>query len=234
VTFAIPEGAPPTSSGNEDNRVTWMLRATAALPESDFRCVFEVPVRQTGDADLLQPPVQLVQAQGAQAPDPMPALREDPSRGIVFDFQNSWNRATELVTVGYFLFWFQLIWLATSHQLGWETWGMFGAGMCFLGWAMNPWMSSTEVAIVGQEGTFKVTNRRFWMKRNTVVRLSELEDAVVKPSSLRTGLMDGLDFYHIELRRPNGKALTGGRHLRDRWQAGMIAHAFKTLIDRSR
>jgi hypothetical protein len=230
VAFAIPEGA-PASSGSADNRIIWTLRATAALPESDFRCLFEVPVRHTGDADLLQPPLQLVNAPGAAVPDPLPAFREEPG-GIGLRFKTPWNRATELVTVAFFVFWFQLIWLATSHQIGWETWGMFGAGLWFLGWAMLPWMSTTRLT-AGDEGSLKVVNRSFVMKKITVVAFDEIEEVVVKLSNLRTGLMEGLDFYHLELRRAKGKPLIAARHLRDRWQAGLVAQAVKKLMGRA-
>jgi hypothetical protein len=229
VTFAIPPEAPPTSTNDADNRVTWTLRVTAALQESDFRCVFEVPVRHTDEPDMLQLPAHLVHARGSEVPNPMPISREDPHHGVVFGFKTTWNRATELVTVAYFLFWFQFVWLATSHQIGWETWGMFGAGVWFLGWAMVPWTSSTEVTLMA-EGAIKVINRRFGMKRNTIVLSSDLDDIIVKPSSLRTGLTEGLDFYHLELRQSNGKTVTAGRHLRDRWQARLVAHTIKELI----
>jgi hypothetical protein len=43
-------------------------------------------------------------------------------------------------------------------------------------------------------------------------------------------LTEGLDFYHLELRQTNGKTVTAGRHLRDRWQARMVAHTIKELI----
>jgi hypothetical protein len=230
VTFAIPAGAPATSTLDQDNRVTWTLRATAALPETDFSCVFEVPVRHGGDAELMQPPVHLIHAPGTQIPDPMPGSRQDSNGGTIFHFQTAWNRATELVTVAYFLFWFQLVWLATSHQIGWETWAMFGAGLWFLGWAMIPWTSSTAVTVMPGEGTIKVINRRLLMKNNTVVLFNDLQDIVVKPSSLRTGLMEGLDFYHLELQQANGKSVTAGRHLRDPWQARMVAHTMKEFI----
>jgi hypothetical protein len=230
VTFTIPAGAPATSTLDEDNRVTWTLRATAALPETDFSCVFEVPVRRGGDTEPLQPPTHLIHAQGAQIPDPMPASRQDANGGTVFAFKTAWNRATELVTVGYFLFWFQLVWLATSHQIGWETWGIFGAGLWFLGWAMVPWTSSTTVTVMPSERTIKVINRRLLTKKNTIVLFSDLRDFVVKPSNLRTGLMEGLEVYHLELRQANGKSVTAGRHLRDPWQARMIAHTMKEYI----
>ena len=229
VMFEIPAGAPATSTLDADNRVTWTLRATAALPETDFSCVFEVPIQRGGGAEL-PPPAHLVHAQGGQIPDPMPASRQDANGGTVFRFKTAWNRATELVTVAYFLFWFQLVWLATSHLIGWETWGMFGAGMWFLGWAMVPWTSSTAVTVTPSEGTVKVINRRLFMKNNTVVLIGDLRDIVVKPSSLRTGLMEGLDFYHLELHQADGKSVTAGRHLRDRWQARMIAHTMKEFI----
>jgi hypothetical protein len=230
VAFEIPEGAPATSTLDGDNRVTWTLRATAALPETDFSCVFEVPIRRGGDAELMQPPLHLVHAQGAQIPDPMPASRQNNTGGTVFAFKTTWNRATELVTVAYFLFWSQLVWLATSHQIGWETWGIFGVGLWFLGWAMVPWTSSTALTVTPSEGTIKIINRRFFMKTNTVVLFSDLREIGVKPSSLRTGLMEGLDFYHLELQQANGKSVTAGRHLRDRWQARMIAHTMREFI----
>jgi hypothetical protein len=230
VAFEIPAGAPATSTFDDDNRVTWTLRATAALPETDFSCLFEVPVRHGGEAELLQPPVHLIHAQGAQIPDPAPASRQDANGGTVFAFRTTWNRATELVTVAYFLFWFQLVWLATSHQIAWETWGMFGAGLWFLGWAMVPWTSRTAVTVTPSERTIKVINRRFWMKRNTVILFNDLRDIVVKPSSLRTGLTEALDFYHFELQQANGKSITAGRHLRDPFQARMMAHTMKEFI----
>jgi hypothetical protein len=62
------------------------------------------------------------------------------------------------------------------------------------------------------------------------VLFSDLREIGVKPSSLRTGLMEGLDFYHLELQQANGKSVTAGRHLRDRWQARMIAHTMREFI----
>jgi hypothetical protein len=53
---------------------------------------------------------------------------------------------------------------------------------------------------------------------------------VVKPSSLRTGLTEALDFYHFELQQANGKSITAGRHLRDPFQARMMAHTMKEFI----
>ncbi len=230
VTFAIPDGAPPTSIADEDNRVTWTLRATAALPETDFSCLFEVPVRRSADAQMLQPPIHLVHAQGAQLPNVAPVSRQNAHGGTVFSFRTAWNRATELATVAYFLFWFQLVWLATSHRIGWETWGIFGVGLWFLGWAMRPWITSTTVTVTPSEGTIKVINRRLLMKTNKVVLIDDLRDVVVKPSSLRTGLMEALDFYHLELQQANGKAVVAGRHLRDPWQAKVIAQTMKEFI----
>jgi hypothetical protein len=95
---------------------------------------------------------------------------------------------------------------------------------------MVPWTSSTVVTVTPGEGTIKVINRRLFTKKNTVVLFSDLRDIVVKPSSLRTGLMEGLDFYHLELQQANGKSVTAGRHLRDPWQARMIAHTMKEFI----
>ena len=230
VTFAIPEGAPATSIADEDNRVSWTLRATAALPENDFSCVFEVPVRRSADAAMLQPPIHLVHAQGAQIPDAVPGSRQDARGGTVFSFRTAWNRATELVTVAYFLFWFQLLWLATSHAIGWETWGMFGVGLWFLGWAMVPWTSTTVVTVMPSEGTIKLINRHFGIETNKVVLIADLRDIVVKPSSLRTGLIEGLDFYHLELQQARGRAVTAGRHLRDPWHARLVAHTMKEFI----
>lgn len=230
VIFEIP-GEAPASTGDADNRVVWTLRATAALPETDFRCLFEVPVRPGNAENPMQPPLQLLNAPGAQAPDPLPPLREG-SEGIGFHFKAPWNRAIELATVGYFVFWFQLIWLATSHAIGWETWGMFGVGLWILAWAMAPWTSSTELTVLDREGGVKIVNRRFVLKKSVIVPSGAFEGVAVKLSSLRTGLMEGLDFYHVELRRSKGKPLVAARHLRDRWQAGMVARAIKKLMDK--
>jgi hypothetical protein len=71
------------------------------------------------------------------------------------------------------------------------------------------------------------------MKKITVVAFDEIEEVVVKLSNLRTGLMEGLDFYHLELRRAKGKPLIAARHLRDRWQAGLVAQAVKKLMGRA-
>jgi hypothetical protein len=228
VTFQIPSDAPASSTTDEDNRIIWTLRATGALPESDFSCVFEVPILETDDPALLQAPVHLVHAQGSQAPDPTPVSVRGSDNGTVFGFKVPWNRATELVMVAYFLFWFQLVWLATSHDIGWETWVMFGAGAWFLGWAMAPWMSSTELSL--SDRLVKIVNRRLLTKRTTMVLSTDVENIVVKPSHLRIGLMEGLDFYHLEMLRANGKAVTAGRHLRDRWQAQTLAHTMREFI----
>jgi hypothetical protein len=228
VAFEIPPDALASSNQNKDNRIIWTLRATGALPESDLSCVFVVPILHTEDPSLLQPPAHLVHAQGSQAPEPTPVSAMGPDKGTVFRSKTAWNRATELVMVAYFLFWFQLVWLATSHEIGWETWAMFGAGLWFLGWAVAPWMSSTELSVA--DGLVKIINRRLLAKRTTVVLSPDVENVVVKPSRLRTGLMEGLDFYHIEMRQANGKTVTAGRHLRDRWQAQTLAHTMREFI----
>jgi hypothetical protein len=228
VAFSIPTDVPPTSTLAADNRIIWTLRATAAMPETDFSCVFEVPIQQTDDPQLLQAPVHLTQTQGTQSPEPV-ALSWHNSQGeTVFGFRTNWNRATELVTVTYFLFWFQLMWLATSHEIGWETWAMFGAGVLFLGSAMLPWTLRTEVTV--RDGLIRVLNRRLVSKKKTFIPLSDVKDIVVKPSRLRTGLTEGLDFYDLELHQVNGKAVKAGRHLRDRWQAKTVAYTMKEFL----
>jgi hypothetical protein len=225
--FAIPADAPPTSSSGEE-RIIWTLRAAAALPETDFSCVFEIPIQRSDDPDLLMAPVYLLHSAGTQEPDLVESSSIQPLSGPGLRFKATWNRATELVTVAYFLFWFQLVWLATSHPIGWETRVIFGAGLWFLAWTLGPWASSTEIGI--SQGLFQITNRSAFAKRTALVPPGEVADIRVRPSSLRTGLLDGLDFYHLELQSAQGNRIIAGRHLRDRLQAEAIARAIRRLI----
>ncbi len=227
VAFQIPASAPPTSA-KEDERVAWTLRAKAALPETDFSCSFVVPVEKDGQATSGASLAHVTYAPGAQPPAPPAVAVRHGDGSTLFRFAPLWNRATELITAAYFLFWFQLVWLATSDRASWETWAMFGAGLWFLGLVIAPWLSSTEVQF--HRGLVKVTNRTLGFKRKRVIVLRQVRDIKTRTGRLRTGLTDALEYYYLQLEEDSGRVLTVGRHLRDRGSAESVAEEMRQVL----
>ena len=231
VRFDLPDAALATA-GAEGARIAWTLRASAQLSESDFGCAFEVPIMDAAQSALgMQESWSDEALPGAEEPEIRIYGRRE-GGAMVFEFRGQWNRASEVITAGYFLFWFQLMWLATSRGLDWTVWTMFGVGLAFLGTLLAPWFSSIETRITGQ--SVHVIRTSPWGRRSHTVALDDIATVEAAGDGLRTGLLDATDYYRVNLITQSGRKVKVGGHLRERRAAEIAASQIQTAISRAK
>ncbi len=228
VRFELPESA-LASAGADGARIAWTLRASAQLPESDYASAFEVPVV---DQSRRRSPDELIAEAmpGAEEPEVSIYGRRE-GEAMVFRFRGNWNRASEIITAAYFLFWFQLMWLATGRGLDWAVWTMFAVGLFFLGTLLAPWFSSVVTRVTGEE--VHVTRTSPWGRRAETVRSSDIVDVSVATDGLRTGLLDATDYYAVNLITESGRKVKVAGHLRERRAAEVAASQIHTALERA-
>jgi hypothetical protein len=230
VRFELPEAALATA-GAEGARIAWTLRASAQLPESDFACSFEVPILDQAQASLgVQESWSEDAVVGAQEPE-IEIFGRREGEAMAFRFKGNWNRASEIITASYFLFWFQLMWLATGRGLDWGVWTMFGVGLFFLWTLLAPWFSSIETRVSPTE--IRVIRSSPWGRRSDSVEPAEVTDVEVAPDGLRTGLLDATDYYAVHLVVNGGRKVKVAGHLRERRAAEIAASQIHTAIERA-
>ena len=152
-------------------------------------------------------------------------------QATVFRFSGNWNRASEIITASYFLFWFQLMWLATGSGLDWAVWMMFGAGLFFLATLLAPWFSSIETKI--DRVDVQVTRTTPWGRRVESIDIRTISDVDVAPDGLRTGLLDATDYYRVNLITEGGRKIKAAGHLRERRAAEAAASQIHTALERA-
>lgn len=226
VIFDLPDGAPGSSNRN-GVRVTWMLRASAHLADSDYSCVFETPVAEEGQERWNPLAPEIEHAAGALPPAPKPYFHASDGHAV-FDFQSRWTAASELIATAFLLFWFQLMWLAAA-ETGWETWLMFAAGLGFLGVLLAPWLRSYRVEISGGQITVE-TRILFWKSRKTFAP-GEIESVEAVPGGQRTGLAEPTAYSAIRLRTRSGAAVTAGAHFRECASAEAAAEQLRQAVE---
>jgi hypothetical protein len=230
IRFELPEAALATA-GAEGARIAWQLRASAQLPESDYACAFEVPILDRAQAALgVQQSWSQEAMSGAEEPEIAIYGRRE-GEAMVFRFKGNWNRASEIITASYFLFWFQLMWLATGRALDWAVWTMFGAGLFFLWTLLAPWFSSIETWVSGTK-VLAIYNSP-WGRRSVTVDPRDVTDVEVGPDGLRTGLLDATDYYSVNLVMETGRKVKVARHLRERRAAEVAASQIHTALQRA-
>ena len=230
VRFELPAAALATA-GAEGARITWTLRASAQLSEADYGCSFEVPIadgpqwasgaRQTWPEEAVP---------GAEEPEVSIYGRRE-GEAMAFRFKGQWNRASEVITAAYFVFWFQLMWLATGRTLDWTVWAMFGVGLFFLGTLLAPWFSSTETRVTPR--SVRVVRSWPWGRRSRSIATEDVSDVEVVPEGLRTGLLDATDYYRVNLITRDGRKVKAAGHLRERRAAEVAAAQIQTAISRA-
>jgi hypothetical protein len=231
VRFDLPEAALATA-GAEGARIAWTLRASAQLAESDYGCAFEVPIMDAAQSALgVQESWSEEVMQGAEEPEIRIYGRRE-GAAMVFTFRGQWNRASEIITAGYFLFWFQLMWLATNRGLDWTVWTMFGAGLFFLATLLAPWLSSIETHVTGQG--VRVIRTSPWGRRSETVAMDDIVSVEAAPDGLRTGLVDATDYHRVNLIKRDGRKVKVAGHLRERRAAEIAALQIQTAINRAR
>ena len=211
--FALPETALASVSA-EGARIAWQLRATAQMPETNFGCSFEIPVadsRPSSDEPWSG-------AAGEEPGDVVPESREGLTS--IFRFAAHWNAATELLTAVYFLFWLQLMWLTSAGGVDWTVWLMFGVGLWFLYLLISPWIWEVETRI--GDDLVEVRRRFLFWKRTARYAVADIKGVEASGDGVRTGLIDGADFYRVRL-LSWGKKRTIGMHIRERRTAERIA-----------
>ena len=150
---------------------------------------------------------------------------------MVFRFKGNWNRASEVITASYFLFWFQLMWLATGQGLDWTVWTMFAAGLFFLWTLLAPWFSSIETRVNSTH--VQVIRSSPWGRRSESVDAAEVADVEVVPDGLRTGLLDATDYYAANLVTRGGRKVKVAGHMRERRAAEVGAAQIQTALERA-
>ncbi|MCB1020175.1 MAG: hypothetical protein KDC27_09605 [Acidobacteria bacterium] len=230
VLFELPDAALATA-GAEGARIAWTLRASAQLSESDFGCSFEVPILDSAQAALgVQESWSHDAFSGAEEPEIAIYGRRE-AEAMVFRFRGQWNRASEIITAAYFLFWFQMMWLATGAGLDWAVWAMFGAGLFFLGTLLAPWFSVIETRVT--PAAAKVLRSSPWGRRSDSVELAEIVSVDVTGDGLRTGLLDATDYYGVNLVTRDGRKVRAAGHLREKRAAEIAASQIQTAINRA-
>lgn len=230
VRFELPEAALATA-GAEGARITWTLRASAQLSESDFGCSFEVPVMDAAQSALgIEETWSDESLPGAEEPEISIYGRRE-GEAMVFRFRGHWNRASEIITASYFLFWFQLMWMATGSGLDWTVWTMFGVGLFFLWTLLTPWFCSIESHITGQ--SVRVIRVTPWGRRSESVPAADIADVEVAGDGLRTGLLDATDYYGVNVVTQDGRNIRVAGHLRERRAAEIAASQIHTAINRA-
>jgi hypothetical protein len=229
VRFELPEAALATA-GAEGARITWTLRASAQLAESDFGCAFEVPVLDGRATLLAEKGWDEESLHGAEEPEIVIYGRRE-GEAMVFRFRGQWNRASEIITASYFLFWFQLMWLSTAQALDWAVWAMFAVGLFFLGTLLAPWFSSIETSVTPRE--VRVVRSSPWGRRSASVSAADVAGIEVKRDGLRTGLLDATDYYSAEILTGDGRKVRVAGHLRERRAAEIAAAQIQAAIRRA-
>ena len=230
VRFELPDAA-LASAGAEGARIAWTLRASAQLPESDYACSFEVPIADQARAPY-EPDNRPTDEPAAGAGEPeIPIYGRREGEAMVFRFKGNWNHASEIITASYFLFWFQLMWLATGSGLDWAVWTMFAVGLFFLGVLLAPWFSSIETRIDGS--SVQVIRSTPWGRRSDSAGSSEVSDVEVATDGVRTGLLDATDYYRVQLVTNDGRKIKVAGHLRERRAAEIAASQIHTAVKRA-
>ncbi len=225
VDFVLPETALASAAADEA-RIAWTLRAQAQLPDTDFNCVFEVPVEQ--DAPPESQPTQraLTDAVGGRPPAAV-SIGKPNGKAILFRAPAVWNGAAELVVASFFAFWAQLVWLSTTQALGWEQLATFIAGLGFIAALVAPLFERLECEVAPNE--INVRRRRFIVGNKTTLVLPDLDGVDVKPSSVRSGLVDPTQHYSLYLRTRSGKSIEAVGAFRARAIAESAAAEIRNL-----
>lgn len=229
VRFELPDAALATA-GAEGARIAWTLRASAQLPESDFACAFEAPIVDRAQAAGEQEPWSEESMAGAEEPE-IEIFGRREGEVMVFRFKGSWNRASEIITASYFLFWFQLMWLATGRGLDWTVWTMFAVGLLFLWMLLAPWFSGMETRVSASE--IQVIRSSPWGRRSESVKTADATDVEVAGDGLRAGLLDATDYYAVNVITEGGKKVKVAGHLRERRAAEIAASQIHSAIERA-
>ncbi|MEZ5391887.1 MAG: hypothetical protein R2724_03190 [Bryobacterales bacterium] len=201
------------------------------MSESDFGCSFEVPILDSAQAALgVQESWAHDALTGAEEPEIAIYGRRE-AEAMVFRFRGQWNRASEIITAAYFLFWFQLMWLATSSGLDWAVWAMFSAGLLFLSTLLAPWFCVIETRVT--PSAVKVLRSSPWGKRSDTVELTDIASVEIAGDGLRTGLLDATDYYRVNLATRDGRKVRAAGHLRERRAAEIAASQIETAVSRA-
>lgn len=226
VEFDLPSVALASASAS-GARISWTLRATAQLPESDFGCAFETPVNEAaGPADPTTN-WSVAEFSGSQPPA-VPSLAVEEDGAIVFRDQARPNAASELVALACVLFWFQLMWLATASGIDWSTWAMFGVGLGFLGVLLAPWTVRRETRI--QDSVLTIEKKPALAGAKVSFHLPDIESVDVAPAGMRSGLVDAAPYYKIELTTILGRKATLLSHFRERRLAVAVAEQISEVV----
>lgn len=235
VSFEIPRVA-PASRGEEGFRISWTLRASAALPDTTFACAFEVPVEaradQNGSSAAEAERLGLVDAPGAQEPAVGKLGVRDKAGRELFQFPSVWNASAELALGAFVLFWTQLTWLATSVDIGWSAWVMFGSGLWFLGLTLAPWRHSVETTV--GDGAVSVLAKSLGLPRRQKIPVENVQGVSAVSDGLRAGLIDAAAYYRVELQTSQGEAVRVGVNIRSRDAAERIADEIRQAVDAER
>jgi hypothetical protein len=229
VEFDLPEAALASASAG-GARISWTLRASAQLPEADFGCAFEAPVEETDTYSGRVSDWSLTDLPGSQSPAPPPILRNDDGQAVFLDHARP-NSASELVALACLLFWFQLMWLTTATGIDWATWAMFAAGLGFLGLLLAPWSVHRRAIIA--DGRLLIEQRTLLGKSKQSFHLDDIESIDVKPTGLRSGLVDAARYYQIELTTIAARKAVVLSHFRERRLAEAVAEQIGEEIGRA-
>ncbi|MBI1356146.1 MAG: hypothetical protein GC160_17535 [Acidobacteria bacterium] len=219
VEFDLPEAALASAAAG-GARISWTLRATAQLPEADFGCAFETPVRDSDDGWASPAGWTLSDLSGAQRPV-APRGAQRVGNALVFRDEVHPNASSELITLACLLFWFQLMWLTTASGIDWSTWAMFAAGIGFLGVLLAPWIVGHETRI--ENGQAVITRRTPWGKKQESLPLDEIETIEAAPDGWRTGLVDATRYYRVQMTTSRGKRAIALSHFREKRLAEAVA-----------
>jgi len=236
VEFSIPPDAPTTNSANPDDRILWLLRASATLRGIDFLQYFEVPVfAKTGvttrpgynDRDFYAPVAVSLPAHVPSGVRQV-IIRPSPGAGTEFLFLANRHWGIAKGATAAFCVWTVVIWYFFwgSDPLSFSLFVF--ADVLLLYWAVWGWFS--KVSAIIEDGTVTVRNSLLGIGKSKQVAYSDIRQ-ITSPIASQTGQgVEANPAYAIFLQTSSQGAITMATGLRNAGEVGYIVEKIKAEI----
>ncbi len=236
VEFSIPPDAPTTSSVNPDDRILWLLRASAKLQGIDFLQYFEVPVFMTtgvttrpgyNDPEFYAPVVVSLPAHPPSG-DRQVIIRPSAGAGTEFLFLASRHWGIAKGATAGFCVWTAIFWYFFwgSDPLSFSLFVFLDVLLLY--WAVWGWFS--KVSAIFEDGTATVRNSLLGVGKSKQVAYSDIRQ-ITSPIASQSG--EGAEAnpaYTIYLQTSSQGEVTLATGLRNAGEAGYIVERIKAEI----